>query len=145
MSGEYAAVRVVGGLLLEATGWVRPSAKAAVIATVLFGATTVTVALSTSYLVAVAALVIGGVAALTSSTIGQALVQLRAKTEERGRVVGVYNMFGSGLRTGNGVTLAVLGSLLGIGWAVAWGGIALVIGALIIWVVMARQLRTPAA
>jgi len=136
---------VVGGLLLEATGWVRPSAKAAVIATVLFGATTITVALSSSYVLAIVALVIGGVAALTSATIGQALVQLRAKTEERGRVVGVYNMFGSGLRTGNGVTLAVLGSLLGIGWAVAWGGIALVIGALIIWAVMARQLRAPAA
>lgn len=132
---------VVGGLLLEATGVIKPTVRAAAIATILFGLTTVTVALTGSYVVAVASLVVGGVAALASASIGQAMVQLRAKTEERGRVVGVYNMFGSGLRTGNGVTLAVLGSLLGIGWAVAWGGIALIIGTVILWIVMAAQQR----
>lgn len=135
---------VVGGLLLEATGALKPTVRTAAISTILFGATTVTVALTQSYVIAVASLVVGGVAALASSSIGQAMVQLRAKTEERGRVVGVYNMFGSGLRTGNGVTLAVLGTLLGIGWAVAWGGIALIVGTVIIWWVMAAQQRRAA-
>lgn len=135
---------VIGGFLLEATGVIKPNVKAAVIATLFFGFTTAAVALTDSYAVAVTALVVGGVAALASSSIGQAIVQLRAKTEERGRVVGVYNMFGSGLRTGNGVTLAVLGSLLGLGWAVAWGGFALVLGTLILWAVMAGQNRRSA-
>ncbi|RKW70392.1 MFS transporter [Galactobacter caseinivorans] len=136
---------VIGGLLLEATGAIKPTVRAAAIATILFGVTTVTVALTGSYVVAVASLVVGGVAALASASIGQAMVQLRAKTQERGRVVGVYNMFGSGLRTGNGVTLAVLGSLLGIGWAVAWGGIALIVGTVIIWLIMAGQQRRNAS
>src|SRR5690606_40279911 len=58
-----------------------------------------------------------------SSDLGQALVQLRAPEDQRGRVVGVYSMIGSGMRTGNGISLAWLGALLGVSGAVAVGGI----------------------
>jgi MFS family permease len=132
---------VLGGFLLEATGVIRPNTRAVVVATVLFGATTLAVALTGSYVVAVLALLVGGVANMTSMSIGQAVVQLRAPVEQRGRVVGVYNMFGSGLRTGNGITLAVLGAALGVGSAVAIGGIALVVGALVVALVIALRLR----
>lgn len=123
---------VVGGFLLEASGRISPSTRAMIVSTLLFGLTTVAVATTHSYAVAIIALVVGGVANLASSSIGQAVVQMRAPTESRGRVIGVYNMFGSGLRTGNGVTLALLGAWLGIGPAVAVGGAALVLGTLII-------------
>jgi hypothetical protein len=48
-------------------------------------------------------------------------------------VIGVYGMFSSGFRTGNGITLAVLGTLWGIGPAVAVGGAFLVVAALVMW------------
>ena len=133
---------VLGGFLLEATGVIRPNVRAVVVATVLFGATTLAVALTGSYVVAVFALLVGGVANMTSTSIGQAVVQLRAPVEQRGRVVGVYNMFGMGLRTGNGLTLALLGAALGVGTAVAIGGVALMAGALAVGLVIALR-RSP--
>ena len=132
---------VLGGFLLEATGMIRPSVRAVVVATVLFGATTLAVAVTHSYVVAVLALLVGGVANMTSTSIGQAVVQLRAPVEQRGRVVGVYTMFGSGLRTGNGLTLALLGAALGVGTAVAVGGVVLVAGTLVVALVIALRQR----
>ncbi|QCR52574.1 MFS transporter [Brachybacterium sp. SGAir0954] len=123
---------VVGGVLLEATGVIRPSTRAAVVATFLFGVTTIVVATSPSYLVTVLALVIGGVANMASMTIGQAVVQLRAPVDQRGRVIGVYSMLTTGLRTGNGITLAVLGSLIGVTGTVLVGGGVLAVGAVVI-------------
>lgn len=132
---------VLGGFLLEATGALRPNTRVVVVMTVLFGVTTAAVALTGSFAVAVVVLFVGGVANLASTSIGQAVVQLRAPVEQRGRVVGVYNMFGSGLRTGNGVTLAVLGAALGVGTAVWIGGAVLVLGALVVAVVIATADR----
>jgi hypothetical protein len=54
-------------------------------------------------------------------------------------VIGVYGLFSSGFRTGNGITLAVLGSLWGIGPAVALGGGFLVVAAVVMaWFMRAR-------
>lgn len=132
---------VVGGFLLEATGVLKPNTRVVVATTILFGLTTAAVAVTGSYVVAVVALLIGGVANLASTSIGQAVVQLRAPIQQRGRVVGVYNMFGSGLRTGNGITIAFLGAAVGIGGATAIGGVALVVGALVIAVLALRRRR----
>jgi MFS family permease len=122
---------VVGGFLLEATGILRPSAKAAVLATVTFGVMILVFALSHSYVVAVIALVIGGVANIASMSITQSIVQLEAAPGERGRTYGVYGVFASGLRTGNGITLGVLGALIGIPYSIALCAALLVIGAVI--------------
>lgn len=132
---------VLGGFLLEATGALKPSTRVVVVTTMLFGATTAAVALTGSLAVAVIVLFVGGVANMASTSIGQAVVQLRAPVEQRGRVVGVYNMFGSGLRTGNGVTLALLGAALGVGTAVWIGGAALVVGALVVAIVIGNADR----
>jgi MFS family permease len=132
---------VVGGFLLEATGILKVDVRGAVIAAVLFGLTSLIVATTTSYPIALIALVIGGVANLAATAIGQALVQLRAPEDQRGRVVGVYSMIGSGMRTGNGITIGWLGALLGVSGAVAVGGVALVVGSLLIGVLIALQTR----
>lgn len=132
---------VVGGFLLEATGILKVDVRGAVIAAVMFGLTSLIVATTTSYPIALIALVIGGVANLAATAIGQALVQLRAPEDQRGRVVGVYSMIGSGMRTGNGITIGWLGALLGVSGAVAVGGIALVVGALLIGALIALQTR----
>ncbi|PZE77779.1 MULTISPECIES: MFS transporter [unclassified Curtobacterium] len=130
---------VLGGFLLEATGAIKPNTRAAVAAGVLFGLTTIAVAVTGNYVVAVLALLVGGVANMAGMSIGQAVVQLRAPLDQRGRVVGVYNMFGSGLRTGNGITLAVLGAAVGVGSAVAIGAAVLVVGTLVVALVIARR------
>jgi Major Facilitator Superfamily len=85
---------VIGGILLEATGRIKPSVKAAVISTAVYGVTTVIFALSGSYLLAVVMLVISGVANLAAMSIGQTIVQLLAPPAERGRVVGLYGGLG---------------------------------------------------
>lgn len=133
---------VLGGFLLEAVGRIRPTVGLVVVSSVLFGLTTVIVATTHSYPIALVALALGGFANLASNTVSQAIVQLRARTEERGRVVGVYSMFGSGLRTGNGLTLALLGSLWSIPAAVAVGGAFLVASSLVLALVMRRPRRT---
>lgn len=130
---------VLGGFLLEATGTLKPNVRVAVVTTALVGVTTTIVALTGSYAVAIIALVIGGFANLAAMSIGQAVVQIRASVEERGRVIGVYSMFGSGMRTGNGLLLAVLGTIFSVSIAVAIGATLLVLSAALIGVMVWRQ------
>jgi MFS family permease len=121
---------VVGGFLLEATGVLKPSARAAVLATAVFGIVILIFALTGSYAIAVGALVIGGVANIASLSITQSIVQLEAPPGDRGRVYGLYGVFASGLRTGNGITLGVLGALIGIPLSIALCAALLVIGSI---------------
>jgi MFS family permease len=122
---------VVGGFLLEATGLLKPSARAAIIATIGFGLTTLVFALTSSYAIAIAALIVGGIANIASMSITQSIVQLEAPRDDRGRVYGVYGVYASGLRTGNGITLGVLGALLGIPLSIALCAALLVVGAIV--------------
>ncbi|HEX4443571.1 MAG TPA: MFS transporter [Galbitalea sp.] len=123
---------VVGGFFLEATGVLKPTARSAIIATIAFGAMTLVFALTHSYAVALAALVIGGVANIASMSITQSIVQLQAPSDDRGRVYGVYGVFASGLRTGNGLTLGILGAILGIPYSIALCAALLVIGTIVL-------------
>ena len=66
---------VVGGILLEATGRIKPNVRAATISTAVYGVSTLAFAVTTSYPLALVALVIGGVANLASMSIGQTVVQ----------------------------------------------------------------------
>jgi MFS family permease len=122
---------VLGGFFLEATGLLKPSARSAIIATVAFGLATLAFSVTGSYLAAIVALVIGGVANIASLSITQSIVQLEAPSNDRGRVYGVYGVFASGFRTGNGITLGVLGALLGIPYSIALCAGILVIGAVV--------------
>lgn len=59
---------------------------------------------------ALALLLVAGVANLTSMSIGQTIVQLEAPPEQRGRVIGVYAMCSGGLRFGSGFTVGLFGA-----------------------------------
>ncbi|WP_346769418.1 MFS transporter [Planctomonas sp. JC2975] len=124
---------VAGGILLEATGVLRPTVRAAVLSTVVFGAATLVFAISGSYAVALAALVLAGCGEIASLSITQSVVQLEAAPGERGRTLGVYGMFSNGLRTGGGVTLGVLGALVGVIPTIAIFAALLAAGALCAW------------
>jgi MFS family permease len=119
---------VLGGILLEATGRIRPSVPAAVVSTAVYGLTGVGFAATHNYPIAVVLLVMGGVANLASMSIGQTVVQLLAPAADRGRVLGVYSMSASGLRAGSGFTVGLLGAAVGVHWSLGLSAAALCAG-----------------
>ncbi|MFI7545237.1 MFS transporter [Actinoplanes sp. NPDC049599] len=119
---------VIGGILLEATGRLRPTVPAAVVSTGVYGLSTLLFAVSASYPLSVLLLVVGGVANLASMSIGQTLVQLLAPPADRGRVIGVYGMSTNGLRFGSGITVGLFGAVVGIHWSLAVSAAALCLG-----------------
>lgn len=119
---------VIGGILLEATGRIKPNVPAAVFSTAVYGLSTLFFAITASYPLAVALLVVGGVANLASMSIGQTVVQLLAPAADRGRVIGVYGMSASGLRTGSGFTVGLLGAAVGVHWSLGLSAACLCVG-----------------
>jgi MFS family permease len=119
---------VIGGILLEATGRVKPNVLAAVISTAVYGLSSLFFALTASYPLALLLLIIGGVANLASMSIGQTVVQLLAPPADRGRVIGVYGMSASGLRFGSGFTVGLLGAAVGVHWSLGLSSACLCVG-----------------
>ncbi|MEV0065042.1 MFS transporter [Amycolatopsis sp. NPDC050768] len=137
---------VLGGILLEATGRIKPSVFAAVVSTAIYGLSSLFFAMTASYPLALVMLVIGGVANLASMSIGQTVVQLLAKPAERGRVIGVYNVSANGLRAGSGFTVGLLGAAVGVHWSLGLSAAALTVGTGIsgwysLWGKRAREAR----
>jgi MFS family permease len=125
---------VLGGLLLEVSGRLRPSVRAAVLSTAIYGVATAAFAFVGLYFVALLLLVIGGAANLASMSITQNLVQVEAPPDKRGQVIGVYGMSANGMRVGSGITVGVLGTAIGVHWSLGASAVALVIGtALAAW------------
>ncbi len=121
---------VIGGILLEATGRIKPNVLAAVISTAVYGVTSLLFAVSTSYPLAVLMLVIGGVANLAAMSVGQTVVQLLAPAADRGRIIGLYGVSASGLRAGSGFTVGLLGAAIGVHWSLGLSATALCLGTL---------------
>ncbi|NJQ05604.1 MFS transporter [Streptomyces lonarensis] len=134
---------VVGGVLLEATGRVRPSPRAAVASTALYGASVLGFALTRSFPLALVLLLAGGVANLASSSIAQTIVQLRAPDGARGRVLGLYGMSANGLRVGSGLTVGVLGAAAGMRWSLGVSAAALCLGTVFVAFLVRRSSRAP--
>jgi len=122
---------VLGGLVLEATGWIPATVGAAVLSTLAYGVSTLLFAMAGSYPLAVLLLVIGGVANLASMSIGQTVVQLLAPPGDRGKVIGVYGVSANGLRFGSGVTVGLFGAVVGVHWSLGLSAAALCVGTLI--------------
>ena len=70
-------------------------------------------------LFAVLLLFCAGLIDLTFGSMAQTLVQLEAPSQLRGRVLGLYNTFGQGLRAFSGVTIGAGGALIGVHWSLA--------------------------
>jgi MFS family permease len=133
---------VIGGVLLESSGFFKPTIRVAMVATVLFGVATLAFALSTNYAFSLAVLVLAGVANLVSSSTEQTIVQLEAPPAQRGRVLGLYGMSSMGLRAGSGLTIGLLGAWIGIQWAVGLSAILLCLVAVVLLVIV-RLKRVP--
>jgi MFS family permease len=117
--GANAGGAAIGGLLLEGTGMLRPNARNAAICSILWCVAIVGFAASTNYILAIALLFCAGFLNLTFLSMAQTLVQLQAPTQLRGRLIGLFNMSNNGLRAFSGVTVGVVGGLIGIHWSLA--------------------------
>jgi MFS family permease len=123
---------VLGGLLLEGTGWLRLSVRAAMWSTAVYGLSSALFAFTHDYLVAALLLVVGGVANLAAMSITQTVVQLLAPREKRGQVIGLYGVAANGLRIGSGFTVGLLGAAVGLRVSLGVSALAMVAGTAVV-------------
>jgi MFS family permease len=137
--GANAAGAVVGGVLLESLGWLQARARTAIICAALWCLTIAGFALTSSYPMALALLFVAGALHLAFSAIAQTLAQLLPPAEERGRVVGLFSLAQSGLKVGSGVTVGMLGSVIGIHWSMALAALVLLLFIGRLWQFLGRS------
>ncbi len=120
-----AAGALTAGFILESRGLLMPSTRTALVLAMLWCCSLVGFALSQWYVVSLALLFVAGFVELSCNSMTQTLVQLAAPAAIRGRVIGVFSMAALGLRTFSGVTIGVIGGLIGIHWSLALSATAL--------------------
>jgi MFS family permease len=99
--------------------------KTAIISAILWCVTIAAFALSTSYALALTFLFVAGVLNLAFSSMAQTIVQLRSPPQLRGRVIGLYSMASLGLKAFSGLTVGVVGGLIGVHWSLAGSALVL--------------------
>jgi MFS family permease len=127
---------VLGGVLLESTHVLRISVRGALLSTLCWTGCMLGFAISGNYVVSLLLLLGAGMANLAAQSVAQTLVQLLAPTQIRGRVLGVYNMASSGLRAGSGLSIGVVGGVIGIhrSLGLSAGLLAVIVAALTVFV-----------
>lgn len=118
--GAFAA-----GLVLEAGGLLQPRAKSALMLAMLWCGAIVGFSASSSYQLALALLFAAGFLELSFNAMAQTLIQVKAPAPIRGRVIGVFNMSALGMRTFSGITIGVVGGMIGIHWSLALSAVSL--------------------
>ena len=139
--GANAAGALAGGLLLESRGLLQPRPRTAIVFTVLWCLVIAGFAAATSYPLAVALMFVAGFLNLAFSAMSQTLVQVHAPAQLRGRLIGLYNTANNGLRAFSGVTVGLLGSLIGIHWSLALSALALLATTFALWAFSMRAGR----
>ena len=120
-----AAGAVVGGLLLEGKGLLEPRVRTAMICTILWCLSIAGFAAATSYPLALILLFLAGIFNLTIFSMAQTLVQLEAPPNLRGRLIGLFNMSSNGIRAFSGVTVGMLGGVIGVHWSLGLSAMVL--------------------
>jgi len=122
-----AAGAIVGSLLLESTGLLQPRVRTAIVCAALWSLVIGLFPAASSYGVALSLLFLAGILNITFAAMAQTLVQLLAPPALRGRAVGLFNMAGLGLRVGSGMSVGVLGGVIGIYWSLSLSAGALLL------------------
>src|SRR5258706_9050132 len=91
---------------------------------------------------AVALLVLASVFNIAFQSMAQTLVQLLAPPTIRGRVVGLFNMAMMGLRAGSGLTVGLMGNVIGVRFSLAASSFAVVLVSIALFARDARA-RSP--
>jgi len=101
-------------VLLESTNLLRPSPRAAIACAGIWALAIGLFPAAPGYTSALTLLVLAGIFNLAFSSMAQTLVQLLAPPRVRGKVVGLFNTAALGLRAGSGLTVGLLGALIGV-------------------------------
>lgn len=109
-----AAGALVGGFLLETVGGFQTAARNAVLLALGWCCALGAFALTHTYAFALVCLFCAGFFELSFSSMAQTVVQVAAPPGIRGRVLGVYGVASMGCRAFSGVTVGLLGALLGV-------------------------------
>jgi len=117
--GADAAGALCAGLALEARGLMQPRPRSAFMLAMLWCCAIAAFAASSLYPLALVLLFLTGFLELSFNSMAQTLVQLNAPPAIRGRVIGLYSMSSLGLRAFAGVTIGIVGGLIGIHWSLA--------------------------
>jgi MFS family permease len=112
--GADAAGAFTAGILLETRALLRPSPRTAVLLAMGWCVAMAGFALNQWYPLALVLLFVCGFLELSFYAMAQALVQINAPAEVRGRVIGLFAMSALGLRAFSGVTVGIGGALIGI-------------------------------
>jgi MFS family permease len=136
--GADAAGALTAGLILESRGLLQPRSRTAFVLAMVWCFALAGFALSPFYVLALVLLFVAGFAELSFNSMAQTLVQLNAPVDIRGRVIGVFTMSAMGLRTFSGVSVGLVGSLIGIHAALATSAAALVVLSLTLLLIATR-------
>jgi MFS family permease len=116
---------LLAGIALESWGRLKGTPRTAILLATFWSVALLGFAAIRIYPVAIALLFFAGFFELSFNTMAQALVQLNAPADMRGRVVGLYNMAGLGMRAFSGITVGVFGAAIGIHWSLGLSAAAL--------------------
>jgi MFS family permease len=123
--GADAAGALLAGLILESRGLLPPNPRTACFLALIWCGALAGFALSSVYPLSLALLFVAGFVELSFSSMAQTLVQLHAPADIRGRVIGVFSMSALGMRMFSGVTIGVVGGIIGIHYSLAFSAVAL--------------------
>ncbi|WP_457488226.1 MFS transporter [Tardiphaga sp. P5_C10] len=119
-----AAGGLLAGLALEGRQLLAPKPRTAIILALLWCGALAIFALTGHYAIALVFLFAAGFLELSFNAMAQSLVQLDAPLDKRGRVIGLFNMASLGLRAFSGISVGVIGSMIGIHWSLALSALA---------------------
>ena len=122
-----AAGALLAGIALEAWGRLKATPQTAIILAVLWCLSLLAFASVGIYSLAIALLFAAGFFELSFNTMAQAMVQLNAPADIRGRVVGLFNVAALGMRAFSGITVGLLGAAIGIHWSLGLSAVVLLV------------------
>ncbi len=118
---------VVAGIVLESMSLLRPNGRTALLLAMAWAFAIGTFAMVHVYPLALAVLFVAGMFELSFNSMAQTLVQMNAPAAIRGRVLGLFNMAALGMRAFSGITVGLVGSLVGIHTSLAVAALAVLL------------------
>jgi hypothetical protein len=128
-----AAGALTGGFLLETLGGFKTGARTAMILAMGWCIALGFFALTRTYGLALVFLFCAGFFELSFSSMAQTVVQIEAPASIRGRVLGVYAMASLGCRAFAGISVGLIGALLGVHVSLALAASALLVVTVILF------------
>jgi MFS family permease len=133
---------LVAGIALESLSLLRPDPRTALLLAMAWSLAISTFASVHTYPLALGALFVAGMFELSFNSMTQTLVQMNAPAAIRGRVLGLYNMASLGMRAFSGITVGLIGGIVGIHTSLAVSALAVLLCTTVLLVIY--TLRRPA-